>query len=164
MTLMLIHVLEWKNSLNRKEAKIFAPSSSAFELIGGQGCSLSTSQHLDQRQHQSQGVERSYNDLLRFAEDMAVLQHGLVGQSQSTQLLCRGSRAEVLVRARDMLEAMHEVFARISRKNRCPPAAWPSSNATRNRLPANRIVVQAVRQWGETRLPKWAITTLDRSM
>jgi predicted RNA-binding Zn ribbon-like protein len=99
-----------------------------FDLIAGNVC-LDFINTLDDRHTQPKELLQSYGDLTRFGEDTGVL-----FPEQADSLLERSARfpeepADVLLRAREMREAMHDVFWAIIQHRAAPPLALARVNA-----------------------------------
>jgi len=107
----------------KKEAEISRRRPPRFELIAD-NVALDFVNTLDNRNTNPKELIESYNDLLRFAEDSGVLQHGLVDKLIERSYIAKDRAQDVLVRAREMREAMHEVFRAILQKKPAPPAAF----------------------------------------
>jgi predicted RNA-binding Zn ribbon-like protein len=125
----------------KKEAKISRRRPPRFELIAD-NVALDFVNTVDHRNTNPKELIESYNDLLRFAEDCGVLQHGLVDTLIERSYVAKDRAQDVLVRAREMREAMHEVFRAIQRKKPVPPAALACVNANAQSAAAHMSLVQ----------------------
>jgi predicted RNA-binding Zn ribbon-like protein len=99
-----------------------------FELIAG-NVALDFVNTLDDRHTEPKELLASYVDLVRFGEDTGVLE-----PSQADKLIERSSFAEderqqVLLWARELREAIHDVFWAIRHKRPVPAAALARLNA-----------------------------------
>jgi predicted RNA-binding Zn ribbon-like protein len=125
----------------KKEAKISRRRPPRFELIAD-NVALDFVNTLDNRNTNPKELIESYNDLIRFAEDSGVLQHGLVDKLIERSYIAVDRAQDVLIRAREMREAMHEVFRAILQKKPVPPAALARVNADAQSAAAHMSVVQ----------------------
>src|ERR1017187_1096939 len=124
--------MSWKgNPLTetKESGKIAGRRPPRFELIAGNVC-LDFVNTLDDRNTQPKELLESYLDLARFAEDT-----GLLDSSQVDRLFARSEadpeRArEVLKWARELREAIHDVFWAIINKRPAPPMALARINGS----------------------------------
>lgn len=112
-----------------------------FELIAD-NVALDFVNTLDNRVTEPKELLASYNDLLHFAEDTGVLRHSLVDKLIERSYVAKERAQDVLLRAREMREAMHEVFRAILEKKPVPPAALARVNAEAQSAAAHMSVVQ----------------------
>jgi predicted RNA-binding Zn ribbon-like protein len=124
----------------KKEAKISRRRPPRFELIAD-NVALDFVNTVDNRTTNPKELIESYNDLLRFAEDTGVLQHGLVDKLIERSYVAADRAQDVLARAREMREAMHDVFRAILQKKPVPPAALARINADAQSAAAHMSVV-----------------------
>ena len=99
-----------------------------FDLIAG-NASLDFVNTLDDRHIKPKELLEHYNDLARFGEDT-----GLLDPSQADQLVERSSRSpdraeEALRRARELREAIHDVFWALINDRAVPASALATLNA-----------------------------------
>jgi predicted RNA-binding Zn ribbon-like protein len=99
-----------------------------FDLIGGNAC-LDFVNTLDDRHTKPKELLERYEDLVRFGEDA-----GLLGVEQATRLIKRTSQdpsraRESLRRARDLREAIHDVFWALINERPVPDTALARLNA-----------------------------------
>jgi predicted RNA-binding Zn ribbon-like protein len=127
----------------KKEAKISRRRPPRFELIAD-NVALDFVNTVDHRNTDPKELIESYNDLIRFAEDSGVLQHGLVDRLIERSYVAADRAQDVLMRAREMREAMHEVFRAILQKKPVPPAALARVNADAQSAAAHMSLVQGV--------------------
>jgi predicted RNA-binding Zn ribbon-like protein len=111
---------ETKETSNRRPPR--------FDLIAG-NVSLDFVNTLDDRHIQPKELLEHYNDLARFGEDA-----GLLDPAQTDQLVKRSSKTPdragvALRRARELREAIHDVFWAIINHRPVPPAALATLNA-----------------------------------
>jgi len=112
-----------------------------FELIAD-NVALDFVNTLDHRLTKPKELIASYNDLLHFGEDSGVLQHGLVDKLTERSYVSQDRAQDVLVRAREMREAMYEVFRAVLEKKPAPPAALARVNAEAQSAAGHMSVVQ----------------------
>jgi predicted RNA-binding Zn ribbon-like protein len=99
-----------------------------FDLIGGNAC-LDFVNTLDDRHTKPKELLEHYEDLVRFGEDA-----GLLGVEQATRLIKRtshdpGRARESLRRARDLREAIHDVFWALINERPVPDTPLARLNA-----------------------------------
>ena len=99
-----------------------------FDLIAGNVC-LDFVNTLDDRHTKPKELLERYDDLVRFGEDA-----GLLGVEQARRLFKRSSQdpdraRESLHRARDLREAIHDVFWALINERPVPDAALATLNA-----------------------------------
>jgi predicted RNA-binding Zn ribbon-like protein len=123
--------VEKGNPLNHtsEDRKVTRRRPPRFELIAGNVC-LDFVNTLDDRYTQPKELLGNYLDLARFAEDT-----GLLDSSQVDRLFARSEadpeRAqETLKRARELREAIHDVFRAIINKRPAPPMALARLNGS----------------------------------
>lgn len=124
----------------KKEARVSRRRPPRFELIAD-NVALDFVNTVDNRNTNPKELIESYNDLLRFAEDSGVLQHGLVDNLIERSYVAADRAQNVLIRAREMREAMHQVFRAILEKKPVPPAALARVNADAQSAAARMSVV-----------------------
>lgn len=114
-----------------------------FDLIAG-NASLDFVNTLDDRYIKPKELLETYADLLRFGEDSRILD-----ARQADRLYERSSAdpdrsQQVLIRARELREAIHDVFFAIIHKQPVPPAALTRLNADAQ-LAARHMRLMAVK-------------------
>jgi len=113
---------------NRESTKIVRRRPSRFDLIAGNVC-LDFVNTLDDRYTKPKELLGTYIDLVRFCEDTAVMD-----SRQVDRLFERGQTdpdhaEKVLGWARELREAIHDVFRALMDKSPVPPAALARLNA-----------------------------------
>ena len=98
-----------RNTLKKEASKSAHPRPPRFDLIAGNVC-LDFVNTLDDRHTQPKELLTTYGDLVAFGEDT-----GLLDDSQAERLLRRSHHDpekthEVLVSARELREAIHDIF------------------------------------------------------
>ena len=99
-----------------------------FDLIAGNVC-LDFVNTLDDRHTQPKELLETYADLARFAEDTRLLESRQVDRLGERSRLDPEGAHEVLLWARELREAIHDVFWAIINKRPVPPAALARLNA-----------------------------------
>ena len=84
---------------------------------------------LDDRYTHPTELLETYADLLRFGEDSGVLDPGQFDRLLERKHMAEEQTQEVLLRARELREAIHDIFFAILHKNAVPPAALAKLNA-----------------------------------
>lgn len=125
----------------KKEAKISRRRPPRFELIAD-NVALDFINTVDHRNTNPKDLVESYNDLLRFGEDTGMLDHGLVDKLIERSYVAPDRGQDVLIRARELREAMHEVFRAILEKKPVPPAALARVNADAQSAAGHMSVAQ----------------------
>jgi predicted RNA-binding Zn ribbon-like protein len=98
-----------------------------FDLIAGNVC-LDFVNTLDDRHIKPKELLQSYTDLARFAEDTGLLQHNQVDRLYERSYADPERAQQALVWARELREAIHDVFWAIMNKRAVPPAALAGLN------------------------------------
>jgi predicted RNA-binding Zn ribbon-like protein len=99
-----------------------------FELIAG-NVALDFVNTLDDRPTQPKELLATYADLLRFGEDSGVLDAGQFDRLLERKHMVEEQTQEVLLRARELRESIHDVFWAILNKRAVPVAALAKLNA-----------------------------------
>jgi len=115
--------------IHTKEAgKVSRRRPPRFELIAG-NVALDFVNTLDDRYTTPKELLTSYADLLRFCEDAAVLPLGQLERLIERSYIAADEGQRILDQAREMREAIHDVFFAIMRKSPAPPLALARLNA-----------------------------------
>ena len=99
-----------------------------FDLIAGNVC-LDFVNTLDDRYIKPKELLTSYGELLRFCEDSGALAPDLVQKLVERSYVAQDEGREILEQAREMREAIHDVFLAIIHKQKVPPDALARLNA-----------------------------------
>ena len=126
-----------------------------FELIAGNIC-LDFVNTLDDRRTEPKELLASYIDLVRFGEDI-----GLLTGSQVDRLFTRSYQSpdgaqDALRRARELREAIHDIFRAVIDKKPAPPGALGRLNA--DAQTANEHLHLKATEGGF----EWSFDSLDR--
>jgi predicted RNA-binding Zn ribbon-like protein len=98
-----------------------------FDLIAGNLC-LDFVNTLDDRHIKPKELLQSYIDLARFAEDTGLLQPNQVDRLYERSYADPERAQQALLRARELREAIHDVFWAIMNNRAVPPAALAKLN------------------------------------
>ena len=93
-----------------------------FELIAG-NVALDFVNTLDDRHTEPKELLATYADLLRFGEDSGVLDPGQFDRLLERKHMVEEQTQDVLLRAHELREAIHDVFWAILNKRPAPAAA-----------------------------------------
>lgn len=125
----------------KKELKIARRRPPRFELIA-ENVALDFVNTVDHRLTNPKDLIGSYNDLIRFCEDAGVLRHSLVDQLIERSYVAADRAQDVLIRARELREAMCEIFRAVMQKKPPPPAALARLNADAQSAAGHMSLVQ----------------------
>ena len=112
----------------KNEGKIVRRRPPRFDLIAG-NVALDFVNTLDDRYTKPKELLATYADLVRFAEDSGVLDSGKTDQLLERGYMVADQTQEILRRAKEMREAIHDVFFAFLHKQPVPPAALARLNA-----------------------------------
>ena len=99
-----------------------------FDLIAGNGC-LDFVNTLDDRYTEPKELMETYADLARFAEDAGLLDSRRIDQLRERSEAEPDRAQETLLWARDLREAVHDIFFAIIHKRPVPARALGRLNA-----------------------------------
>jgi predicted RNA-binding Zn ribbon-like protein len=111
-----------------------------FDLIAGNVC-LDFVNTLDDRYIKPKELLETYADLACFAEDSGLLDSRQVGRLLSRSQAEAERAQQVLMRGRELREAIHEVFWAIIHKRPTPPAALARLNADVQSVAGHMLLV-----------------------
>jgi predicted RNA-binding Zn ribbon-like protein len=115
---------ETETKLARKAARRRLPR---FDLIAGDVC-LDFVNTLDDRYLKPKELLETYADLLRFGEDSGVLDARQADRLYERNSVDPARAQQVLLRGRELREAIHQVFFAIIHRQPVPPAALARLN------------------------------------
>jgi predicted RNA-binding Zn ribbon-like protein len=114
--------------MTEESGKVTRRRPPRFELIAG-NVALDFVNTLDDRHTEPKELLATYADLLRFGEDSGVLDPGQFDRLIERKHLVEEQTKEVLLQARELREAIHDVFWAILNQRPAPPAALGKLNA-----------------------------------
>src|SRR3984957_14127472 len=110
------------------ETKIVRRRPPRFDLIAG-NVALDFVNTLDDRYIKPKELLATYADLVRFAEDSGVLDPGKTDRLLERSSMVTDQTQEILRQAKEMREAIHDVFFAFLHQQPVPPAALARLNA-----------------------------------
>src|SRR6202140_2474533 len=111
----------------KQTAKIVRRRPPRFDLIAGNVC-LDFVNTLDDRHIKPKELLETYIDLARFGEDTGLLQPGQLDRLYERSYADLERAQQVLLRGRELREAIHDAFWAIMNKRPVPPGALARLN------------------------------------